>query len=281
MKKFAVTLFIFTLFLFLIKATVVKAAPSNNPIFATIEEVKQMISDAISPILQTLNNHDERIINLENQVTDLQQRVSLLENPPTPTLTPTPTLPQFPGLDEDFNESTLNTDIWEVFPNSGTYYVSDGYLQIIGGNKPGMPFFRARNNPLPLSGSFTVEFGIQYTAVYPAGDGISLSINPQQNVTAGWDLNSPISLWQDNGGDGLSFRYFGNVGVTIGSNDLNYHVVKFIYDGDKYTAYLDGVLKYMSPSAPRASGLWFGHPYYSDLPGWTGFKIDYIKVTQP
>lgn len=280
MRKLAIILFIFALSLFLIKTTIVKAAPSDNPIFATIEGVQQMISDAIAPILQTLSNHDEKIADLENQVADLQQRVWSLEHPPTPTLTPTPTTLPFSGLNEDFNGSTLNTDIWEVFPNSGTYYVSEGYLQITGGNKPGMPFIRARDNPFPASGPFTIEFGIQYTTLYPAGDGLALSEGQQPNSSA--NLNEVLlSIWNSNGGDGLNFSQYGIAKVVLGLNDISYHVIKFVYDGEKYFAYLDGVLKYTSPLTARASGLWFGHPYYSDLPGWTGFKIDYIKVTQP
>jgi len=52
-KKFlvvAITLLILTV------PTVAKAAPSNNPIFATIEQVEQTITDAISPIQDALNS---------------------------------------------------------------------------------------------------------------------------------------------------------------------------------------------------------------------------------
>ena len=50
-------------------------------------------------------------------------------------------------------------------------------------------------------------------------------------------------------------------------------------DGDKYNGFLDGVLKYSTPSDTIPGGLWFGHPYYSDLPGWSDFKLDYIRIT--
>lgn len=283
--KIKINLFILGLFLLfsllIILPPPAKAASFNNPIITTIKSIEKIIKEALVPIQKILDNHEKRITNLENQLADLQQRVSSLENLPTPTVIPTPTLAQFQGLNEDFNGSSLNTEIWEIFPNNGIYSVNGGYISIPGGNSPGMPFIRTKTNPFPQTGSFTIEFGIQYTAVYPAGDGLSLSINPQPNVTAGWDSNNPISLWQDNGASGLSFLYFGNKAVTIVNNDLNSHVIKIIYDGDKYIAYSDGILKYTSPSANRAGGLWFGHPYYSDLPGWTGFKLDYIRITQP
>src|SRR5689334_4253390 len=50
-------------------AGTVLAASSNNPIFATIERVQQMISDALSPITATLTNHEERIASLEENLT--------------------------------------------------------------------------------------------------------------------------------------------------------------------------------------------------------------------
>lgn len=63
---------IFSLFL-IITPSLTKAAPSNNPIFATIEAVQQMIANAISPFQELLNSHEERIKNLENQNTSGKQ----------------------------------------------------------------------------------------------------------------------------------------------------------------------------------------------------------------
>lgn len=182
-------------------------------------------------------------------------------------------------LDDDFRAITLNTNFWEVFPNNGVYSLSNGFIVIPGGNTPGMPFFRTKENPFPVSGSFSVEFGIQYTTIFPAGIGLVVSDGQQPNVTTPGAINDLIGIWQDNGAEGLRFAQQLYVRTTLGHNDINYHVVKFIYDGEKYLAYFDGELKYTSLPAIRATGLWFGHPYYSDLPGWTGFKLDYIKVT--
>lgn len=194
-------------------------------------------------------------------------------NTPSLTLTPTPKFEFY----EEFNESTLDTNLWEIFPNSGIYSLNNGFINIPGGNTPGMPFIRTKNNPFPLNGSFSIEFGIQYTNLFPAGNGLVLSDGQQLNNSTGPNIDL-ITIWNSNGGDGLHFAQYGTVKVILGINDLSYHIVKFIYDGEKYFAYLDGVLKYTSPLTNRASGLWFGHPYYSDLPGWTGLKIDYIKI---
>jgi len=72
------------------------ATPSNNPIFATIEVVQQMITNALSPVQNSLLGLSNRVSNLEATVTpipgqmvNLQNRVSVLETQmPQPTPTP-------------------------------------------------------------------------------------------------------------------------------------------------------------------------------------------------
>ena len=194
---------------------------------------------------------------------------------PTPTVTPTPT--QSVIFEDDFNGLTLNTDLWDIFPNNGAYYLADGFLNIPGGNIPGMPFFRSKSNPFPSEGPFSVEFGIQYLSFYPAGVGLTLSFTQQLNSTPIDFNNMPISIWGDNGIGGFKIVYFGNINYMGGLN-TNYHIVKINYYSEKYLIYIDDDLKYTTPSTNRVGGLWFGHPYYSDLPGWTGFKMDYIRI---
>lgn len=76
---------------FLNFASKVGAAPSNNPFQATIATLEQMIANAVAPLNNLLNNHDQRIAELENTVEDLEARVEILEATPTPTATFTPT----------------------------------------------------------------------------------------------------------------------------------------------------------------------------------------------
>jgi len=66
--------------------TQISAAPSDNPVFATIQVVKRMLSNALSPIITQLSQHDTRISELENRVEILER----LLTPTLPPLTPTP-----------------------------------------------------------------------------------------------------------------------------------------------------------------------------------------------
>lgn len=76
----------------------VYAAPTNNPFQATIAVVEQMILNALTPLNTSLNNHEERIAELESNVQELETRIEQLEATPTPTVTPTPILTPTPDL---------------------------------------------------------------------------------------------------------------------------------------------------------------------------------------
>lgn len=114
------------------------------------------------------------------------------------------------------------------------------------------------------------------------GDGVGISFVQQANLAdANMWPNNPLALWQDP----VGFRIVkhGSNALTISASDFNYHVVKFVYDSQKYTVSIDNTPVYTSPDTPTTGGLWFGHPSYCCPTGgqWTGFKLDYIKVTQP
>ncbi len=178
-------------------------------------------------------------------------------------------------FNDDFNKGILNTNKWEFFStNGGTYNFSNGFIVIPGGST--MFYIRTKNNPFPITGSFVVKFGIQYTSVDESGDGVALGYE-QQN---GYDPNNvPIALWQGSN-FGLQVVRYGLTVAVIGKNpDLDYHVVLIKYDGDKYYLYLDNKLKYTSPSDKISKTIWFGNPFCCQS-NWTGFKLDYIKVAQ-
>lgn len=265
----------------------VQAQPSNNPIFATIDEVKQIIDDSLSPIQSEISNINSRLTDDENKIiaqssqisqlqidtateaarmSMLESRVIALENKVFP-----PAL-----LFDDFSGPTLNTNLWEFFStNGGSYSFDNGSIVVPGGSS--MFYVRSKSNPFPTSGPFTTEFGIKYTSVDQSGDGVALGFN-QQN---GYDpSNVPIAFWQGNN-FGLQAVSFGLTQSVIGSNpDLGNHVGKISYDGTKYLVFLDGVLKYTSPPMATSTSLWFGNPFCCRT-NWTGFKLDYIKVTSP
>ena len=177
-------------------------------------------------------------------------------------------------LFDDFDGTTLDADRWEFFStNGGNYSFNNGSIVVSGGAS--MFFIRTKNNPFPTSGPFTTEFGIQYTVVDESGVGVALGFE-QQN---GYDqLNIPVSYWQDH--NGLVVSRFGLTVATMSGVDTNYHIGKIVYDGNQYQVYLDGVLKYTSPTSVIAKSLWFGNPFCCRT-NWTGFKLDYVKVTKP
>lgn len=196
--------------------------------------------------------------------------------PPKPTMKPSPTPSLTTTLYDDFSAASLNTNLWDFnSTDGGTYSFNNGSLVIPGGSS--MFYIRSKDNPFPAFGPFTVEFGIQYSLVDESGIGVALGFE-QQN---GYDpSNVPVAYWQGNN-LGLQVARFGLTGAVIGNNpDLNYHIGKIHYDGDKYTVYLDGVLKYTSPSSLTAKSLWFGNPFCCRT-NWSGFNLDYIKVTTP
>ena len=88
-KRLLITLLL-PLLLLIIVPSLVKAAPSNNPIFATIEKVEQMIGDAIAPIQESISNLTSRLDGAEDDIDDLQNRVTELENILYATPTPSP-----------------------------------------------------------------------------------------------------------------------------------------------------------------------------------------------
>src|SRR6266540_443963 len=91
------------------------AAPSNNPVFATIEQVQQMINNALSPLTARLNNHEGRIATLESNLT--------VTPSPSPSLTPTPAK-VFRVLDKN------NVELGIFMAGGGTYFQL--YLESLG-----------------------------------------------------------------------------------------------------------------------------------------------------
>lgn len=99
--------------------TFVKAAPADNPVFATIENVRRMIDDAVTPIHETLSNLTSRLDTDEEDIVDLQNRVTELENiinaTPTPAPSPLPEINQLMDFNQPFDvPAGYNTMIIEI-----------------------------------------------------------------------------------------------------------------------------------------------------------------------
>ena len=76
----------------------VQAASPNNPFQVTLVIVEQMITNALAPLNNLLDNHEQRIAELEDDVQELEARIEQLEATPTPTITPTPIVTPTPDL---------------------------------------------------------------------------------------------------------------------------------------------------------------------------------------
>jgi len=253
------------------------------------EKVQEQESD-LNFLRERAKVHEDDIATSSAKILELEERLVLLEATPTSTPTPTPsptpsptptptptaTPSPTPTVFIDNFDGPLNLSFWEFFStNGGNYSFSSGSLIVPGGTS--MFYIRSKSNPFPTSGPFEVEFGIRYTTVGGSGTGVAMGFQ-QQN---GYDpSNNPVAYWQDSV-TGMNVLRFGLTQTVIGGNpDLGYHVVKIIYDGDKYQLLLDGVPKYTSPNSATAKSVWFGNPFCCRT-NWTGFNLDYIKITSP
>ena len=281
-KKFVISFLAITITItsFLLLNKNISAAPNANPIFATIAYVQEKIDELfnqLDPRIQQNESDIEFLRDLagrnELRIFELEGRTEFLESLLTPTPTPIPVT----ILEDNFDGPDLNTDIWEVFENNGNYHFDNGFIVVPGNGA--MPFFRTKSNPFPETGSFKVEFGFQYLTPRGGGDGVTLSFSQQSNITPGWE-NNPISVWQDST-QGFRILRYGNTAAFLASEDIDYHVARIVYNEDTYEVFIDGISVYVSDSLGRAGGLWFGHPFYCCPTNgvWTGFKLDFIKVT--
>lgn len=265
-------------------------------VLTPIQTAIQNLTNTVSSLQTTTATQSAQIQSLQTQnasfsaqLTSLQQQVTNLELLLTPTATPIPTATPTPSptvapsptpqpqvlLYDDFTGSSLDQTVWDEFDNGGTVTVQNSLLMLPGGSN--MSFIRAKANPLPSTGTYTVEFKIQYTAANPSGDGVGLSLTQQDN-SDNLSTNEAIAFWQDSA-SGLSIVQFGLTVAKLGGIDLNSHIGKISYDGTEYLVYLDGNLVYTSAPTGRAQSLWMGHPQVNVTAPWSGFNMDYIKVT--
>ncbi len=79
-KPLVLTTSLVILLLLLVAHKPVKAAATNNPIFATIDAVQQMIVTALSPIQTSVQNLTSRVSTLEATVTPMPGQIATLQN---------------------------------------------------------------------------------------------------------------------------------------------------------------------------------------------------------
>src|SRR5260221_3289270 len=72
----SVTVFLLFISMCIIARSAVRAAPANNPIFATIQDVQNAISAAVSPIQSAIANLQTQQANQATQISNLQNSSS-------------------------------------------------------------------------------------------------------------------------------------------------------------------------------------------------------------
>lgn len=186
---------------------------------------------------------------------------------------------------EDFNDSSIDPNMWQVFNNGGEANIQDGFIILskseISGN---FPYVHSKINPFALVGNFSVKFGIQYIAVNNYGNGLAIDDNTPQNGAPGVFTWQPTvyNFWQD-GERRLYISDFQNeYRYQTQEANINYHDIEFRWVGKYDEYYVDGNLVnriLRSSNVPRPTTIWFGNPISAGPSKWTNFKIDYIEVT--
>lgn len=193
-----------------------------------------------------------------------------------------------PVFRDDFDSTTLNPDIWQVYTNGGTVKVDSGWVTL---SRPGagrtFPYVHTKYNPIPSNGNFVVKLGFQYLTAAIHGDGFSVDDRLPANGSPGAYAWQPTiyTIWQGTKQPDEGFYimdYTGSRRYYAPSPHLQYHDIEFRWLDNTDEYYIDGQLVNVitrSLSVPRPVDLWFGNPVIP--PGsttWTSFKIDYIEV---
>jgi len=187
---------------------------------------------------------------------------------------------------EDFNGTSLNPELWQVYLNEGTVSVDSGWVTLDNGIVGRFPYVHTKYNVVPTSGNFSLKFGIQYLSVTGFGDGFSVDDRLPANGSPGsWSwLPTIYTLWQDSNNGYFIFDNSGIKRYYTRSPNLNYHEIEFRWldTADEY--YVDGSLVNTVPrniTVPRPVSIWFGNPVIPEGGSldWSNFKLDYIEVT--
>lgn len=180
-------------------------------------------------------------------------------------------------LRDDFDGNALNPDKWVVDSASPSdVTVANGFMTLANSSSS-FPVVTSKNNPFP-DGDFRVRIGFRYVAQGFCGDGFGAIDNFWENYH-GENVCRPFMLWQDSGG---LYSYTGSVGGTVllAAPETSYHEVECTYVSGEYRLYLDGAFRASGACAPKATGLFFGHPHPISCGGpWSSLSVDYVEVS--
>lgn len=206
------------------------------------------------------------------------------------------TKPTF-AFEEEFNNSSLDPTIWQVYQNGGRINISDGAINISAENTSTFPFIYSKNNPIPTSGNFSLKFRMKYNRITTKGTGLLLATELPPNGAPDPSLSNPVfsrryflGIWQGPQ-SGFYFQYSGdcyNQSCSVPqilvwqkkNQDFDYHTIEFQYLNNRYLIFLDGTNIFTSnPTSIRPTALWFGNPSVQGSGDkWANFEIDYIHI---
>lgn len=206
----------------------------------------------------------------------------------------------FSFFSEDFVGTSLDSNIWQEYSNSGQVIVGEGKMTLLRSTirSRTFPYVFTKSNIFPESGPFSIEIRYRYLSAGNFGDGIIISSEnvPINGVDPGSNIPAFITfiIWQDQP-TGLSFQKF--LCNTDGAEcnelkllkpftrvpDFDTHNIRIDYsDGGQYLVYLDGDTSpiYISGfNQKRPKKMWLGNSLKTGtVDFWSSFEIDYIRV---
>ncbi|MFZ3069291.1 MAG: alpha/beta fold hydrolase [Microgenomates group bacterium] len=206
----------------------------------------------------------------------------------------------FSFFSEDFMGTSLDSNVWQEYSNSGQIIVGDGKMALLRSTikSKSFPYVFTKSNIFPEFGPFSIEIRYRYLSAGNFGDGIIISSEnvPANGIDPGSNIPAFITfvIWQDQP-TGLSFQKFlCNVdGVECNElkllkpltrvPDFNTHDIRIDYsDRGQYLVYLDGDISpiYVSDfNQKRPKKMWFGNSLKTGtVDFWSSFEIDYIHI---
>ncbi len=193
---------------------------------------------------------------------------------------------------EEFNQTRpggqLDPEKWVVYENrppvcSGDLIKETGgfatFIQCVDSQK--FPYVTSKNDPFPQE-NFTAVIKFQYTNVRPWGTGIQIA-DTAPNNGGGFTSLFSLGVWEDrSSGLGMRINFKDSVVYHSSINTLP-HELKIERKGSVYKLYLDNQLIFTTPvTQEKVHAIYLGNPSTQSgppYPGWTWFKVDYIRVT--
>lgn len=187
---------------------------------------------------------------------------------------------------EDFNGTSLNSNIWEGFNNGGQININSGFIELSSTPGNNFPYIRSKIDPFPNEGDFILEFRVQFPSITAWGVGFLAGTESPSNGIKYDDL-IPSRIFTYHTDDFHSqyfwFRFFQeNIFNSLAPVDHNFHKISMEFRQGKYKYFFDDKEIIERSSNIRPHAIFFGSPHnqkqLNETTPWTSIKIDYIKI---